>query len=100
MPEIYSSILLSRLTTSSRFIRLFLAPTRSSRSGTHTRSRHRLKLRSRPDKGRKSPPIRDVRAVASVHAVYPGTWAFHCHILSHVEGPQGMFGMVTALVVS
>jgi FtsP/CotA-like multicopper oxidase with cupredoxin domain len=28
-----------------------------------------------------------------------GVWAFHCHILSHVEGPQGMFGMVTALVV-
>jgi manganese oxidase len=34
-----------------------------------------------------------------VHAVHPGTWAFHCHILPHVEGPQGMFGMVTALVV-
>ena len=34
-----------------------------------------------------------------VHAVYPGAWAFHCHILPHVEGPQGMFGMVTALVV-
>lgn len=28
-----------------------------------------------------------------------GVWAFHCHILSHVEGPNGMFGMVTALVV-
>jgi FtsP/CotA-like multicopper oxidase with cupredoxin domain len=34
-----------------------------------------------------------------VHAVYPGVWAFHCHILPHVEGPQGMYGMVTALVV-
>ena len=34
-----------------------------------------------------------------VHAVFPGAWAFHCHILSHVEGPQGMYGMVTALVV-
>jgi FtsP/CotA-like multicopper oxidase with cupredoxin domain len=34
-----------------------------------------------------------------VHAVYPGVWALHCHILSHVEGPQGMFGMVTALIV-
>lgn len=30
----------------------------------------------------------------------PGVWAMHCHILSHVEGPQGMFGMATALVVS
>ncbi|HYZ91082.1 MAG TPA: multicopper oxidase domain-containing protein [Actinomycetota bacterium] len=29
----------------------------------------------------------------------PGAWAFHCHILSHAEGEQGMFGMVTALVV-
>ena len=35
-----------------------------------------------------------------VHAVYPGVWAFHCHILPHVEGPQGMYGMVTALIVS
>jgi FtsP/CotA-like multicopper oxidase with cupredoxin domain len=29
----------------------------------------------------------------------PGTWAFHCHILPHAESQQGMFGMVTALVV-
>ena len=34
-----------------------------------------------------------------VHADNPGVWAFHCHILPHVEGPQGMYGMVTALVV-
>lgn len=29
----------------------------------------------------------------------PGVWAFHCHILTHAEGPEGMFGMVTALIV-
>jgi FtsP/CotA-like multicopper oxidase with cupredoxin domain len=29
----------------------------------------------------------------------PGTWAFHCHILPHAEAQNGMFGMVTALVV-
>jgi len=29
----------------------------------------------------------------------PGAWAFHCHILQHAEGKDGMFGMVTALVV-
>ena len=34
-----------------------------------------------------------------VRAEYPGVWAYHCHILPHVEGPHGMFGMVTALVV-
>jgi FtsP/CotA-like multicopper oxidase with cupredoxin domain len=34
-----------------------------------------------------------------VEATEPGVWAFHCHILSHAEGPQGMFGLVTALVV-
>ncbi len=34
-----------------------------------------------------------------VRAEHPGVWAYHCHILPHVEGPQGMFGMVTALVV-
>jgi len=28
-----------------------------------------------------------------------GVWAFHCHILPHVEGLNGMFGMVTALIV-
>ena len=30
----------------------------------------------------------------------PGTWALHCHILPHAESEKGMFGMVTALVVS
>jgi len=30
----------------------------------------------------------------------PGVWAFHCHILPHAEGRDGMFGMVTALIVS
>lgn len=29
----------------------------------------------------------------------PGTWAFHCHVLSHAESSQGMFGMVTVLIV-
>jgi FtsP/CotA-like multicopper oxidase with cupredoxin domain len=29
----------------------------------------------------------------------PGAWAFHCHILPHAEGMDGMFGMVTALVI-
>jgi FtsP/CotA-like multicopper oxidase with cupredoxin domain len=29
----------------------------------------------------------------------PGAWAFHCHILPHAEGHDGMFGMVTALVI-
>ncbi|HEU4894809.1 MAG TPA: multicopper oxidase domain-containing protein [Acidimicrobiia bacterium] len=34
-----------------------------------------------------------------VHADRPGTWVFHCHILTHVEREEGMFGMVTALIV-
>jgi FtsP/CotA-like multicopper oxidase with cupredoxin domain len=34
-----------------------------------------------------------------VRADAPGVWAFHCHILNHVEGPDGMFGMVTAVIV-
>ena len=34
------------------------------------------------------------------HFVDPGVWAWHCHILNHAEGPQGMFGMVTAVIVS
>jgi FtsP/CotA-like multicopper oxidase with cupredoxin domain len=36
---------------------------------------------------------------AIVVADEPGVWAFHCHILNHAEGPTGMFGMVTALIV-
>ncbi|HEX9044272.1 MAG TPA: multicopper oxidase domain-containing protein [Candidatus Limnocylindrales bacterium] len=28
-----------------------------------------------------------------------GVWAFHCHILPHVEGSSGMFGMVNTLIV-
>jgi FtsP/CotA-like multicopper oxidase with cupredoxin domain len=35
-----------------------------------------------------------------VNCANPGTWAFHCHILPHAESENGMFGMVTALVVS
>lgn len=34
-----------------------------------------------------------------VEATEPGAWAWHCHILTHAEGADGMFGMVTALVV-
>ncbi|HEX6964916.1 MAG TPA: copper oxidase [Gemmatimonadaceae bacterium] len=34
-----------------------------------------------------------------VNCTNPGTWAFHCHILQHAESEQGMFGMVTALIV-
>lgn len=34
-----------------------------------------------------------------IEATEPGTWAFHCHILNHAEAADGMFGMVTALIV-
>lgn len=34
-----------------------------------------------------------------VHPDRAGTWVWHCHILTHVEREEGMFGMVTALVV-
>ena len=37
---------------------------------------------------------------AIVLADNPGTWAFHCHVLSHAEGPEGMFGMFSALHVA
>src|SRR3954452_6940681 len=39
------------------------------------------------------------RTEVIVEANDVGIWAFHCHILSHAEGPTGMFGMVTALIV-
>ncbi len=34
-----------------------------------------------------------------IQATDPGAWAFHCHILTHAERHEGMFGMVTALIV-
>ncbi|MGI9644078.1 MAG: multicopper oxidase domain-containing protein [Ilumatobacteraceae bacterium] len=33
-------------------------------------------------------------------ATDPGVWVYHCHILTHVERVEGMFGMVTAVVVT
>lgn len=29
-----------------------------------------------------------------------GTWVWHCHILTHVESDEGMFGMATAVIVN
>jgi manganese oxidase len=34
-----------------------------------------------------------------VEATEVGVWAFHCHVLTHAESPDGMFGMVTAMIV-
>jgi manganese oxidase len=34
-----------------------------------------------------------------IKATELGAWAYHCHVLSHAEGPDGMFGMVTAMLV-
>jgi FtsP/CotA-like multicopper oxidase with cupredoxin domain len=34
-----------------------------------------------------------------VRATEPGGWAWHCHVLNHAESEQGMFGMVTAMIV-
>jgi FtsP/CotA-like multicopper oxidase with cupredoxin domain len=36
---------------------------------------------------------------AILTAERPGVWAFHCHILPHVEGAMGMFGMVNTFIV-
>ena len=35
-----------------------------------------------------------------IHCDNPGAWAFHCHVLPHAEGRDGMYGMVTALIVA
>jgi FtsP/CotA-like multicopper oxidase with cupredoxin domain len=39
------------------------------------------------------------RYTVLIHATEPGTWVWHCHILPHAENDQGMFGMVTGMVV-
>src|SRR5690606_5415225 len=33
------------------------------------------------------------------HLSDPGVWVWHCHILTHAERADGMFGMVTAFIV-
>jgi len=38
------------------------------------------------------------RALA-LWVAFTGWGALHCHILTHAEGPDGMFGMVTAVIV-
>jgi FtsP/CotA-like multicopper oxidase with cupredoxin domain len=40
------------------------------------------------------------RYTVLIHADAVGTWVWHCHILNHVESSDGMFGMVSALVVA
>jgi FtsP/CotA-like multicopper oxidase with cupredoxin domain len=39
------------------------------------------------------------RYTVLVHATDPGVWAWHCHILTHAERADGMFGMVTTFIV-
>jgi len=39
------------------------------------------------------------RYTVLVQASSPGVWAWHCHILSHAESDNGMFGMVTTFIV-
>jgi manganese oxidase len=34
-----------------------------------------------------------------VTSLYPGAWAFHCHILTHAESDKGLHGMTTVWVV-
>lgn len=34
-----------------------------------------------------------------IQAEDAGAWVWHCHILTHVESEEGMFGMVTAIIV-
>jgi FtsP/CotA-like multicopper oxidase with cupredoxin domain len=53
-----------------------------------------------------APELEDTIAVAPgerytvlVHADQVGTWAYHCHILTHAETSSGMYGMVTAFIV-
>ena len=39
------------------------------------------------------------RYTVLIQADLPGVWAWHCHILPHAEREDGMFGMVTAMIV-
>lgn len=39
------------------------------------------------------------RYTVIVQATEPGVWAWHRHVLTHAEGENGMFGMVTPFIV-
>ncbi len=39
------------------------------------------------------------RYTVLVRAAEPGAWVWHCHILNHVESEDGVFGMLTALII-
>ncbi|MTV25458.1 multicopper oxidase domain-containing protein [Nitriliruptoraceae bacterium ZYF776] len=39
------------------------------------------------------------RYTVMITAEEVGVWAFHCHILTHAESDEGMYGMVTAMIV-
>lgn len=40
------------------------------------------------------------RYTVLIHPTNPGAWAWHCHIFTHSEGPQGMFGLFDELLVT
>jgi len=40
------------------------------------------------------------RYTVLIHATELGKWAWHCHIFTHSEGSQGMFGLFTELIVT
>lgn len=40
------------------------------------------------------------RYTVLIHADQPGKWIWHCHIFTHAEGPQGMFGLVMEMDIT
>lgn len=65
---------------------------------------HTVQIIARDGYPLKDPEDRDIVTVAPGETVdiafvadNPGTWALHCHILSHAENEHGMIGMTTVL---
>ena len=74
-----------------------VAPPRDADAGRRAR---RLSARVAPrSRATRWASTRASAGTSSSSARSPGAWAFHCHVLQHAEGQDGMFGMVTALVV-
>ncbi|MEZ5248125.1 MAG: multicopper oxidase domain-containing protein [Ilumatobacteraceae bacterium] len=53
-----------------------------------------------PDAGRQINVAPGERYTVLYKATDLGVWAWHCHILTHAESTTGMFGMVSALIVT
>ena len=76
------------------------APARPAAARDRARTATRCRSRTRSTRSRSRPAsATPCSCTPTSSEQQPGVWAFHCHILTHAEGDNGMFGMVTTFIV-